>query len=203
MQKAMFLVESYKKGILEEIDAGYILTVNVPDFTDSQRNLDPYRIEMISYRGVKAIVPLADGLMFRSAGRKIMCMIEPTTYANRHIEPAFRSRSTTEHMPYRASECDIYRTRDDKYRVLLPQEPVEYLDSFTVEFPRKGDICVLYFIFSDDIEGVVVPYIGESVERVLRSLTNLHSSEVKRMSSRFMDNVKRFHLSVAGTNPFV
>jgi hypothetical protein len=106
-------------------------------------------------------------------------------------------------MPYRASECDIYRTRDDKYRVLLPQEPVEYLDSFTVEFPRKGDICVLYFIFSDDIEGVVVPYIGESVERVLRSLTNLHSSEVKRMSSRFMDNVKRFHLSVAGTNPFV
>jgi hypothetical protein len=201
MQKAMFLVESYKKGILEEIDAGYILTVNVPNFDDSQRSLDPYRIEMISYSGVKEVVSQGDGITFRSAGRKLMCMIEPSIYPNRHIEPSFRSRSTTEHMPYRSSECDIYRTRDDKYRILLPREPIEYLDSFTVEFPRKGDVCVLYFIFSDDIEGTVLPYIEQSLERILRSVTSLHSSEVKRIASRFMANMKRFHVSVTGFNP--
>lgn len=196
MQKAMFLAESFRKGIIQEIDAGYILTVNVPDFNDNERILDPLRVEMISYSGVRSVQPVENGLMFRSAGRKIVCMIEPVAYTNRHVEPAFRATDSTEQMPYRFSECEIYRTRNDKYRVLLPREPIEYLDSFTVEFPRHGDVSVLYFVFDDDVDNVVIPYIQKSLERILRNIAKLPAPEISRIGTAFMDNVRRDRLSV-------
>ena len=154
MQKAMFLMESYKKGILAELDAGYIFTLNVPDVNNIQRKLDPYRMEMVSYSGVKSIHPVNGGLKFISSGRKILCLIEPSNYPRNYIEPSFRSNKTTENIPFRFKECDIYFTNDNRHRVLLPSKPIECYDSFTVEFPNKGDICILYFIFCIIYSGV-------------------------------------------------
>jgi hypothetical protein len=194
MQKAMFLLESYKKGILSEVDAGYILTVNCPDVEDIQRKLDPYRMEMISYSGVKSINPIEGGVKFTSSGRKILCLIEPTNYPKNYIEPSFRSSKTTEHIPFRFKECDIYFTNNEKHRVILPGKPIECYDSFTVEFPSKGDICVLYFIFDENINDVVLPYIGANVELILRNVVNLRTVEAHRISRDFLNNVKRFQV---------
>ena len=194
MQRAMFLLESYKKGILAELDSGYIFTLNVPDMNDIQRKFDPYRLEMISYSGVKAINQLENGLEFTSAGRKILCLVEPTNYPKSYIEPSMRSNRTTEHIPFRFKECDIYSTHDRKYRVLLPTVPIECYDAFTVEFPSKGDICVLYFIFNENISEVVLPYIRQNIEMILKSVVNLQSTEAKKISTNFIENVKRFHV---------
>ncbi|MBU8912758.1 MAG: hypothetical protein KOO61_01960 [Spirochaetales bacterium] len=201
MQKAMFLTESYRKGILSEIDAGYILTVNVPDMTHIQRKFDPYRIEMVSYSGVRSIHPVEGGLKFNSAGMKILCMVEPTNYPGRHIEPAFRSTKTTGHMPFRLKECEITLTSNDKFRVLLPNKPIECIDSFTIEFPRKGDVSVLYFIFNDNINEVVLPYIAQNVGNILRSIVNLPTAEATRISRDFLSNVERFQVPVRNLSP--
>jgi hypothetical protein len=190
----MFLLESYNKGVLAELDAGYILTVNVPDMNDIQRKLDPYRMEMISYSGVKALHPLEGGVKFVSSGRKILCLIEPVNYPNNYIEPAFRSSKTTEHIPFRFKECDVYFTSDNRHRVVLPAQPVECYDSFTVEFPVKGDICVLYFAFHENINEVVLPYIGKNVELILKNVVNLRATSAQRISRDFIRNVKRFQM---------
>lgn len=194
MQKAMFFLESFKRGILAEIDAGFILTVNSPDMADIQHKLDPFRVEMMSYSGVKSIHEIEDGLKFMSSGRKTLGLIEPVNYPNKHQDPAFRSTRSTEHIPFRFAECDSYLTSNSNYKVLLPKKPVECIDSFTVEFPRKGDMCVIYYIFHDDIEGVVLPYIASNLEMILKQVTNLQTMEAKRFSRNFVDNVRRFSL---------
>lgn len=190
----MFLTESYRKGILGEVDAGYILTVNVPDLNDIQRSLNPYRFEMVSYRGVRAIHPRGDGLEFISSGRKILGLVEPANYPNSHVEPAFRSTQTTEHIPFRFKECDIYYTKENRYRVILPNKPVECFESFTVEFPKKGDMSILYFIFNEDVNDVVLPYIKSNMELILKNLFNLQSDQAQKISKDFMTNVGKFQL---------
>ena len=195
MQKAMFLMESYRKGILAELDAGYILTVNVPDLEDIKYKLNPYRFEMVAYSGVKAIHPIEGGLEFLSSGRKILCLVEPANYPRKHVEPAFRSVRTTEYIPFRFKECDTYDTRDNRYRVLLPTKPIECYDSFTVEFPKKGDMCILYFIFDENVNDVVFPYIRMNLEKILTNLLNLQSDQAQRVSQDFLLNVRRFQLS--------
>jgi hypothetical protein len=196
MQKAMFLLESYKKGILSELDAGYILTVNVPNVDDVQRKLDPYRIEMVSYNGMKSIHPIEGGLKFISTGRKFLCLIEPVNYPGYFVEPAMRSKRSTENIPFRFKECNIYLTFDNKFRILMPDKPVMCYDSFTIEFPSVGDICVLYFIFNDNIDDVVLPYIGNNFEMILKSVVNLKSYIAHQISKDFMQTVKQFHGSV-------
>lgn len=185
-------MESYTRGILPEIDAGYILTLNVPDMNNIQRKLDPYRIEMVSYSGVKSIHELDDGLKFNSSGRKLVCLIEPVNYPNKHQEPAFRSMRTTEHIPFRLSECDVFLTSDNKFRVLLPTKPIECLDSFTIEYPKKGDVSVIYYIFHEDIDGVILPYISSNLEMILKRVVNLQLLEAKRIARGFINNVRKF-----------
>ena len=200
MQKAMFLLESYQKGILPEIDAGYIFTINAPDRDDNERTLDPFRLEMMSYSGVRAIHQTEEGIEFHSAGRKILALIEPTHYPHSHVEPAFRSMRATEHIPFRFRECDTWMTADDKYRVLLPTSPVYYNDSFTVEFPRKGDVSILYFAFDENVREVVLPYVKDNVQKILKRVVALPTAEAQRISRAFVSNVSRFQLPLHGYN---
>lgn len=192
MQKAMFLIESYRKGILEELNAGYILTVNVPDINDIQRKLNPFRIEMISYNGVKSIQQIDNRLQFMSSGKKIFCLIEPARYPKKYVEPAMRNIETTEQIPFRFKECEMYFTFDNKYRILLPQNPIICYDSFTVEFPPKGDICVIYFIYNDNINDIVLPSIKQNVEMIFKKIVGLPGLEAKKIAGKFIENVKIF-----------
>jgi hypothetical protein len=195
MQKAMFLMECYKKGILSEIDSGYILTLNYPDLGNISTRLDPYRIEMISYSGVKSIQQTEAGLEFLSAGRKTLCLIEPANYPMNYVEPSMRSTSSTEHIPFRFRECNIRFTKDRKYRILIPDKPVDYYDAFTVEYPSKGDICVLYFVFDDNVDEVVLPYIRDNITKILGSISGLQNFEAKKISREFVLNVQKYQIA--------
>ena len=147
---------------------------------------------MVSYSGIKSIQELDDGLKFNSSGRKIVGLIEPVNYPNKHQEPAFRSTRTTEHIPFRLAECETFLTSDNKFRVLLPNKPIECLDSFTIEYPKKGDVSVIYFIFHDDIDGVILPYISSNLEMILKRVVNVQSLEAKRIARGFINNVRKF-----------
>jgi hypothetical protein len=192
MQKAMFFEEAYHKGVLAKIDSGYILSVMVPDMTDPIRKQDPFKIEMVSYSGVKSVIPVPGGVKFQASGRKMYCMVEPATYPKSHIEPSMRSTHTTEHMPYRFNECDVNLTSDSKYRTLVAKKALDSFDSFTIEFPDKGDIAVLYFIFDDDINGKVLPFIQENFITILKSAIRLQERDAKKVSKQFLEVIKQF-----------
>lgn len=196
MQKAMFLLESYRKGILPEVDGGFIFTINAPDRDDSRRVLDPFRLEMISYSGMRSIHESSDGLRFYSLGRKTFALIEPTAYPHAHVDPAFRSSQSTAHMPFRLKECTEWMTGNNRYRILMPTAPVDFADAFTVEFPGKGDVCIIYFAFDTDIHGVVLPYIEKHLRNVVQRVVGISTAESERVCSAYMANVAKFHVAL-------
>jgi hypothetical protein len=194
VRKAMYLEEAYHKGVLPKVDAGYILSVISPNMQDPTRIHDPFLIEMISYSGIKAIHPLENGLKFLATGRKIFCMIEPVSYSQSHIEPSLRSSSGTAFMPFRFSECSIFLTRHEKYRILLPNNAQDCYDSFTVDFPAKGDFCVLYFIFDKDVNGKVLPYVEQNFSIILKKGLALEDGDAKKVAKQFIAKVGQYDI---------
>lgn len=192
MQKAMFFKEAFRKGILNKIDKGYILSLSTPDLDDMDKQHDPFLIEFISYSGVKSILDIGKGVKFQAQGRKMYCMLEPATFTEKHIEPTYRSTNSTGYMPFRFNDCEQFLTKDDKFNVLLPQTPFNCYDSFTISFPDKGDLCILYFIFNKDINGVVLPFIQENFQNVLKKTLGLRDIDNKTISKKFIEIVKKY-----------
>ena len=108
MQKAMFFEEAYNKGILAKLQSGYILSLISPNMDNIERMNDPFQIEMISYTGVKSISPVGNGVKFQAQGNKMFCMLEPSTYTEKHIEPTNRSMNGTGNMPFRFKDCEQF-----------------------------------------------------------------------------------------------
>jgi hypothetical protein len=149
---------------------------------------------MISYSGVKQIIALEGGVKFQAQGRKMFCMLEPATYAEKHIEPTYRSNNTTGFMPFRFKECITFMTKDSKYKVLIPNIVHECYDSFTVNFPAKGDLCVMYFIFDKNINGVVLPYIEENLMTIIRKSLEFRDVDCKHIAKQFIETVKKYDI---------
>jgi hypothetical protein len=194
IRKAIFFEEAYKQGLLPTITSGYIFSINVPEMEDVSKKLDPFMIKMISYSGLKTIFPFEDGVKFQAQGKSMYCMLETQSYPQKHVEPASRSSNSTAFMPYRFSECEIFFTKDSKFRVLIPTVAHESLDSFTVNFPGKGDICILYYIYDNDLEKVVFPFMEENISYILREDLQIRKTDADNISVKFMSVVKEFHL---------
>ncbi|MCG8569663.1 MAG: hypothetical protein MJB14_05955 [Spirochaetes bacterium] len=193
MQKAMFFEEAFKKGILSKVDGGYIFSLTTPE-ADMDHQLDPFLIEMISYSGVKSIVDMGNAVKFQAQGMKMYCMLEPAAYTEKHIEPTYRSQNSTGHMPFRFNDCKTFLTKDNKLNILVPQKPYNCYDSFTVSFPGKGDLCILYFLFDKDLQGKVLPYIEENIQVVIGKTLGLRKIDVKKIAAEFMTIVKKFDI---------
>lgn len=194
MQKAMFFEEAFKKGILDKVSDGYIMSVNVPDFESIDRQNDPIAIEMISYSGVKSIIDVGSGVKFQAQGKKMFCLLEPVSYTESHVDPVSRSTATTGHLPFRFSECESFLTKDNKLRILIPKKAHDCFDSFTVSFPHKGDLCILYFIFDKDIDGVVLPFIRDNLQQIIQKTVSLRGNDSKIISDKFMSVVNQFKM---------
>jgi hypothetical protein len=196
MQKAIFLEEAYNKGLLTTITEGFIFTLNTPEMDNPERSNDPFLIQMIAYSGLKSVEDLGNGVKFQAQGQNMFCMLEPSNYPQKHVEPTSRSQNSTEFMPYRFSECDIFPTKDMKYRVLMAKESHTLFDSFVVEFPSKGDLCVLYYIFDKkNIDTVVMPFIQENISYILRKQLRFRDIDSKNISKKFIEIVKKFNIN--------
>jgi len=192
MQKAIFFEKAYHKGILTKVESGYILSILCPDMDDIDKKNDPFLIEMISYSGVKTILPIEGGVKFQAQGSKIYCMLEPPSYTEKHIEPTFRSQNSTGYMPFRFADIESFLTKDDKFNVLLPKLPFDCHDSFTVNFPAKGDVSILYFIFDKNINGVVLPFIKNNFKDLLKKMIGMREIDAKTVANKFFENIKKF-----------
>lgn len=190
----MFFEEAYNKGLLANITSGYILTLNSPNMDDIDRQNDPFLIEMISYSGVKQIIPMDGGVKFQAQGRKMFCMIESALYSDKHIEPTYRSTNSTGYMPFRFNDCINFKTKDNKYNILMPNIVHECYDSFTVNFPSKGDLCILYFIFDKDINGTVLPFIQENFITIIKKYLQLRETDCKHIAKNFIDVVRKYDI---------
>jgi hypothetical protein len=149
---------------------------------------------MISYGGVKQIIPMDGGVKFQAQGRKMFCMIESAQYSDKHIEPTYRSTNSTGYMPFRFKDCITFMTKDSKHNIMIPNMIHECYDSFTVNFPAKGDLCVLYFIFDKDINKVVLPFIEENFETIIKKYLQLRETDSKRIAKDFVDVVRKFDI---------
>lgn len=192
MQKAMFFEEAYNKGILAKLQSGYILSLISPNMDNIERMNDPFQIEMISYTGVKSISPVGNGVKFQAQGNKMFCMLEPSTYTEKHIEPTNRSMNGTGNMPFRFKDCEQFLTKDNKFNILIPNAPHVCYDSFTVSFPAKGDLCILYFIFDKDVDGVVLPFIEDNFSTILKKSLRFREVDANSIAKKFMKVVKEY-----------
>ena len=194
MQRAIYFEEAYQKGILSQITEGYIFSLSTPDSTDVERKMDPILLQMVSYAGLKSIIPLGTGVKFQAQGKRMYCMLEPSSFSNKHVEPISRQHNTTACIPYRFDECEIFFTKDAKYRILIPKKSHETFDSFVIDFPEKGDICVLYYIFDkDNVNNVVIPFIEENITFILKWYLNITNSDAQNVANKFMNIVNQFH----------
>ena len=192
MQKAMFFEEAFKSGVLGKLESGYILSLSSPNMDDIEHTNDPFLAEMISYSGVKAVIPVEGGVKFQAQGRKMFCMMEPATYTEKHVEPTYRSNNTTGFMPFRFKDCEQFLTKDNKYNILIPNVAHDCYDSFTVSFPAKGDLCIIYFIFDKDIEGKVLPFIKENFENIIKKSFSFRSPDAAHIAKKFIEVVNKF-----------
>ncbi len=197
MQKAIFFEDAYNKGFLPQITEGYIFSLLSPDFKNIDKKSDPFLLQMISYSGLKSVEQVDNGVKFQAQGRDMFCLLEQSNYSEKHIEPTSRSINTTAYIPFRFKECDIFFTKDTKYRVLMAKKAHDLYDSFIVSFPNKGDICVIYYIFNkDNVEGEVLPFIQENISFILKSHLRMRELDTKIIAKKFMNIVKQFHLTI-------
>ena len=190
MQKAIFFEEAYHQGVLAKLTEGFILSVTSPDSSNLDRNQDPFLVELVSYSGVKSVTPVEGGVKFSAQGKKFYCMLQPAGYTGKAIEPSLRPQGSTAFMPFRLSECEKeFYTKDTKYIILIPKKPHDCYDSFTISFPSKGDLCVLYYIFSKNIKGDVIPFIKENFGKILRSTLSLRTVDSSNISKKFTDSI--------------
>lgn len=191
MPKAMYFEEAYKKGFLTKITSGFILSVRTPDMDNMTTMNDPILVEVISYSGVKAVIPDGNGLKYQAQGQKMFCMLEPIAYTEKHIDPAFRKQGTTGFMPFRFNDCDTFLTKDLKINIHIPRKSQECFDSFTVTLPEKGDLCVLYLPFDKDIDGVVIPYMQDNFHEILIKMLRMREVDSKIIARKLMEVVKK------------
>jgi hypothetical protein len=192
MKKAVFFEEAIKEGLLATIDAGYILSMTSPDLSSASKNLEPLKFEMISYSGVKSAQSFEGGVKFQAQGRKMFCMIEPSAYTQSHIEPTYRPTASSGYMPFRFSECETFMTKNDKFRIHIPDKLFDCYDSFTVSLPKKGDMCILYLIFDKNIDDVVLPFIKENIIKILKTTIGLSQVDSKRIGEKYIETIQKY-----------
>ncbi|MCL2833961.1 MAG: hypothetical protein FWD78_12385 [Treponema sp.] len=133
--KAMDLFEAYAQNKLPK-DRAYI----VSSFINGNTGYSIY--EVISYSGVKAIYPDANGLTFQSSGKKLYLMVEPASYPNKGIEPYLREKA--DQIPLRFKEVDTL-TAKNQVKIMIGKKPNESLSSFTVSKPTGLNISFVFF----------------------------------------------------------
>ena len=77
----------------------------------------------------------------------------------------------------------------------MAKESHTLFDSFVVEFPSKGDLCILYYIFDkNNIEGIVMPFIQENITYILRKQIGFRDIDAKIIAKKFIEIVKKFNI---------
>lgn len=138
MSQIADLFQAYMNNKLPT-DGGLIIT------TMFDESIAYSKYEITSYDNVKDIYRNEDGLVFQADGYKQFILVEPSSYNNKHIEPAMRDRGHS--IPYRFKEVDTYVTKRQD-RIMMGKQPTITYGSFTILEPVGENFA--YIAFKDD-----------------------------------------------------
>ncbi len=138
MAKIMELHEAHQAGELPR-DKGYVITENLSESTRYSR------YEVISYRNVKDIYAVEEGIQFQADGKKLYLLFEPLNYNAKHLEPVYRDDS--HRIPIRQNELEVYSTRRQE-KIMVAKEPIITYTSFTIA--NQTGLHSSYIVYHDE-----------------------------------------------------
>jgi len=142
--KAQDLFQAFQSNQLPR-EGGYIVTSFFSD------NSSYSRYEIISYNGVKNIFNSTEGLTFQSDGKKLHILVEPSSYANKHVEPIHRSAG--ESVPHRYNEMILFTCKNEA-KLYVSKDPVSTYSSFTVLKPVGVNFAFVFYNLPDVYESL-------------------------------------------------
>ena len=177
MAKATSLLKAYLSETIPD-NGGFIITA----FFDSSSVYSIY--ELTAYRNVKDIYRDSDGLVFKTDGNRTHLLIEPSTFARKHIEPVNREAGRS--IPYRFNDLDIINGVKNE-KVMIPREPVILYSSFTI-LEKKSDYFAFVFHPTPDVYIAMKKFMADS----LYNDCKLTKKEAAEASEMLLETVKKF-----------
>lgn len=176
MAKATQLVKAYLSETIPP-DGGFIVS---GFFEGSQYSI----YEVTAYRNVKDIYRDKDGIIFKTDGNRTHLMVEPPTFAQKHIEPVNREEGRA--IPYRFNELEILNGRKSE-KIMIAKEPVLLRSSFTI-LDHGRDNFAFMFHLSDDVYVAIKRFVADS----LYNDCNLSKKGALEAATKLLDTIKKF-----------
>ena len=179
MAKAVTLEKAY---LSEQIPAtgAFIVSASFPDET-------AYAIyEVTAYRSVKDVFKTSDGMIFKTDGNRTYILIEPSSYAQKYIEPV--NRETYKTIPYRFDEMTIH-TGHKSEKIMVPIEPSYLYATFTI-LDRGKDSYSYIFFPTPDVYVAMKSFISDS----LSNDCDLEKRDAKMGADLAINTIKKFSI---------
>jgi hypothetical protein len=177
--KALDLFQAYSQGKLPK-EGGYI----VSSFFDAKTAYSIY--EVVAYSGVKSLYLTEDGLTFQTDGNKLFVLVEPSSFAQKFIEP-FR-RDTLHQIPHRFNELEIYAAKNQT-KVMVSKDPIISYGSFTIAKPKGINFSLLFYAH-EDVSDTLSYFFTETLNREAK----VPKSDARNAAVSVVAGVKKFGL---------
>ncbi len=170
IKKAADLFEAYTQKQLP-LDEGYIVSSFFQD------NMAYSIYEIVSYSTVKDLYFAENGLTFKTHGKKLYLLVEPTNYPNKSVEPLFREKEYQ--IPLRFSEANIIKTKNH-FNVIFNKKPTESFSSFTIIRPIGINFSFLFYVRDDMFQSMQIFF-----EKTLNLEAQIPLSDAKKIAQLF------------------
>jgi hypothetical protein len=177
--KALDLFQAYAQEKLPK-DGGYV----VSSFFDRVSAYSRY--EVVGYSTVKSLYLAENGLTFQTDGNKLFVLVEPAGYSKKHIEPV--NRSSSEHVPHRFSELNIY-TAKNQSKIMVSRDPIVSYSSFTVLTPTGINFALIFYNL-DDVLKTMEFFFSETLHKE----AGVPTPDAKKAAKYVTEGMKKFTL---------
>jgi hypothetical protein len=178
MAKGSTLEKAYASEQIP-LDGAFIISAYFPDGTS-------YAIyEVTAYHIVKDIFKTTDGLVFKTDGNRTYILVEPASYAQKHLEPV--SRPTGKSIPYRFNEMTINAGHKGE-KIMVPIEPTFLYSTFTVLTHGGSQGFSYLFHPTPDVYAAMKNFIIDSLGKDC----GLEKGDAKDGADLFINTIKKF-----------
>ena len=179
----MAIATTLEKAYMSEkipVTGAFIIAAYFPDET-------PYGIfEITAYHVVKDIFKMTDGLIFRTDANRTYILVEPSSYAQKHVEPV--GRENTKSIPYRLNEMTIHAGRKGE-KIMVPKEPTFLNSTFTI-IDRGGDGYSYLFHPTPDVYAAMKKFLSDS----LSNDCGVEKHDAKIATDLAIETIKKFSI---------
>ena len=132
--------------------------------------------ELVAYSAVKDIFATGDSITFRTSGKKIYVLAEPSTYPQKAVEPYCRQQG--EMVPFHFSEA-CHLTAKNHTNIYFNKEPEEAVSAFTVFKPESINFSYIFYA-CDDVFEIIEKFFAHT----LHNDASLPRSDAQRIAKR-------------------